>query len=136
MTLPVISLWNPWAIWVAKGWKTIETRTHSRFKSLIGKRIGIHAVVKWDKNALETAAPYLVLPRKQMTANWLKVGGSLIATAHVDDHRLLHGGDSVKALIDCWDTLRYGLILSDIQVLKESIPMKGRQGIWYVEVDL
>jgi hypothetical protein len=46
--IPIISLWQPWAQWVALGWKLIESRTHNRFKSLLTKRIGIHASAKWD----------------------------------------------------------------------------------------
>lgn len=48
-----ISLYQPWASAIAYGWKTIETRTHERFRGLVGERIGIHAGKKWDKHALE-----------------------------------------------------------------------------------
>lgn len=35
-TIKCISMWQPWAWWVMRGWKTIETRTHNRFKGLAG----------------------------------------------------------------------------------------------------
>jgi predicted transcriptional regulator len=41
--MKVITLWQPWASFIALGWKTIETRTHDRFKNLVCERIAIHA---------------------------------------------------------------------------------------------
>ena len=40
---PVLTLYQPWATFIADGLKTIETRTHNRFTSLYGKTILIHA---------------------------------------------------------------------------------------------
>ena len=39
--MKVISIWNPWATLVVKGFKIIETRSWQAPKSLIGQRIGI-----------------------------------------------------------------------------------------------
>lgn len=41
--MKAISLWQPYASLIAAGKKTIETRTHSRRRSLAGQRIAIHA---------------------------------------------------------------------------------------------
>lgn len=43
MIYPVITLYQPWATWIMRGWKTIETRTHNRFACLDHKTILIHA---------------------------------------------------------------------------------------------
>ena len=132
--MPIITLWQPWASWIALGWKTIETRTHPRFKCLSGQRIGIHAGVKWDDNATKIALPYLTAEQIERTYKFLRIGGAIIATAHVKDFRLVTVKDSPAALIDCdrEHTLRWGLILDEIQVL-DAIPMKGAQGIWYAK---
>lgn len=128
---PIISLWQPWAEWVALGWKTIETRTHQRFKGLVGKRIGIHVALKWDDSAIEVAGEYLGSVRRGMTAGFLRIGGAVICTAFVREHRKLGPLDNTRALIDCTHITRYGLILEDIQII-EAVPAKGKQGIWYL----
>lgn len=128
-SLPVISLWMPWANWVALGWKRIETRTHSRFRSLVGKRIGIHASLKWDATALDEASRYLTFEQVEQTKKFLRIGGAIICTAMVREFRPLGVVDEPKALIEC-ETPRYGLFLTDIEAI-EAIPAKGKQGIWY-----
>ena len=62
--MKAISLWQPHASWVAMGWKTIETRTHDRFKSLAGRRIAVHAAQKVD-----TAALLLEAFKRRMTSS-------------------------------------------------------------------
>jgi hypothetical protein len=133
MRTPVITLYPPWANWVALGWKTIETRTHDRFKSLVGKRIGIHCALKWDKSAIEAAALYLNGYQTVASKMFLHCGGKIICTASVYGFALLTGDDSKKALIDCEHTTRYGLFLDNIRSIP-TIEAKGKQGIWYHDI--
>ena len=131
--LPIISLWNPWAIWVGLGWKTIETRTHQRFKSLVGKTIGIHSAVKWDEDAIWVARPWLTDAQVRQTQNMLRIGGAICWTAFVLSFRELDPLDNAQALIDCTHVTRYGLFLRDVKQI-ELIPCRGKQGIWYHDV--
>ena len=133
MKTPVISMYGPWANWVGLGWKTIETRTHNRFKSLVGKRIGIHKALKWDDSALELAGPFLTELQVAKTKTFLRVGGAICWTAFVRDSRELDPLNSIDALIDCTHVTRYGLFLSDVRTI-EMIPCKGKQGIWYYDI--
>jgi hypothetical protein len=133
MRMPVITLYNPWAIWVGLGWRKIETRTHERFASLAGKTIGIHSSVKWDESAIEVARPWLTDAQIYETQKMLRIGGAICWTVHVDSHRELNPLNNKEALIDCTHITRYGLFLSDIRQI-ELIPCRGRQGIWYAEV--
>jgi hypothetical protein len=130
-TIPVISLWLPWALWVLWGWKPLETRTHDRFKSLEGKTIGIHAANTWDIAAIAAARPYLTAERIQRTMAEVKkpCGGRLLCTGRVDRTFVTKPSDASLALIEC-DTVRFGLLLSNIVPLDPPILMKGRQGIW------
>ena len=130
-SLPVISLWMPWANWVMLGWKSIETRLHPRFAGLAGKRIAIHAAQKWDDNALATAKPYLTYEQHAQSEGFLHTGGAILGTVEVSAHRSLHEEDAKCALIECSSVQRYGLILYSPQII-EAIPAKGRQGIWYI----
>ena len=135
MEIPVISLWTPWANWVALGWKPIETRTHNRFAKLLGQRIGIHASLHWDKDAIDTARPYLSAAQIYDTTRFLRISGAIICTAFVREYRKLNPLDEAGALIDCTHVTRYGLFLSDIEVI-EAFPCKGRQGIWYQDISV
>lgn len=129
---PIISMWMPWANWVGLGWKTIETRTHQRFRGLVGKRIGIHCALKWDKGAIEAARPYLDAYQVGLSSSFLKIGGAVCWTALATEHRQLEVGDEFDALIEC-RTVRFGLVLTDVQRI-EAIPMRGHQGIWYAQL--
>lgn len=46
MTVPALTLWQPWASLVAEGVKTIETRSWPAPAALAGERIAIHAGAK------------------------------------------------------------------------------------------
>jgi hypothetical protein len=133
MRIPVISIGNPWAAWLMMGWKTIETRTHPRLASLSGKVIGIHAAQKWDEAAIFQARPFLTDEQIQRTETFLRVGGAIIGTAKIGEHRPLTSEDSEAALIDCATTQRWGLIIESVNLI-EAIPMRGKQGIWYAEI--
>lgn len=133
MRTPVISLWRPWANWVALGWKPIESRTHQRFKSLVGRKIGIHATAGWDPEWSILAGQYLTEDQICSTGDFLQIGGAIICTAFVSEHRPLVAADSMKALIDCQNVERHGLILTNLESI-EAIPCKGKQGIWYADI--
>ena len=128
--MPVISLWGPWANWVSLGWKTIETRTHKRFVSLVGRRIGIHVTSKWDDTAIDQARPYLTEAQICTSQRFLKIGGAIICTAWVKRFDVLSAKDSARSLIDCGSVRRYGLFLTEIMTIP-LIAAKGKQGIWY-----
>jgi len=131
--MKIITLWQPWAWFIAMGWKTIETRTHDRFGSLLGQRIGIHAGMKWDDEWVSATYDYLSMENLIRTKNSIRVHGAIICTAFVEGYGKLYEKDSEQALIDCEYTTRYGLFLSDIKRM-ESIAVKGKQGIWEYNV--
>lgn len=134
-----ISMWRPWANWVRLGWKTTETRLHSRFAGLVGQRIGIHAALKWDENALVTASPFL--DEQQMEKSQSNIfmdesnahKGAIICTATVWAVKWLEITNSYSSLIEC-ETPRYGLFLKDIEPLEVPHFCKGRQGIWTEDI--
>ena len=64
----------------------------------------------------------------------IKIGGCLSATARVQKCGILTADDSKAALIDCYNITRFGLRLTDIKNF-EMIPMKGKQGIWYEDIN-
>jgi hypothetical protein len=134
--LDCISLWQPWASWVAWGWKPIETRTHARLQTLAGRRIVIHAAKRWDDNALRIASPYMSAERIADAQRRHYARGAFVATVLVVDHRALVAADSPRALIDCETVKRFGLELSDVRELRPPIAGRGRQSVWQIPASL
>ncbi len=133
--LPCITLYQPWATWIIRGWKTIETRTHHRFSSLNNRRILIHAGQKTDDSPLTTQNPYLT--KEQILYNPDEViNGYILGSAFVRDFKPLYESHSKDALIDCRYTQRYGLFLTNIEKFDTPILCKGEMGIWYFDLEL
>lgn len=123
--LAVITVHQPWAQWVIDGHKPIETRTHQRFKCLVGKTILIHSSQKFnDEGCLyyHNSVGYK--------------NGVILGAVYVKEFRELDKHDSEDANINCGSSIkRYGLILTDFEKFDEPIPAKGGQGIWYFDLD-
>jgi hypothetical protein len=138
ISIPCITLWRPWANWVALGWKPIETRLHDRFRSFKGRRIAIHAGQKFDWSAVKAAIPYLDDDRnaKARLLGFPQTAGRIVCTAMVEDARWLDDGDSARALIDCGSVRRFGLVLADVREVPHALSeiVKGRQGPFTVEL--
>ena len=121
-----ISLWQPWAQWVALSWKTIETRTHNRFASLVGQRIAIHAAQKidwvWRDKARLSNEQFLWTFGNML--DWPR--GAVVCTAQVIEHARLSAVMSPLALCDCSGNDLFGLVLEDVQRF-DPIPWKGNQ---------
>lgn len=132
--LPAITLYQPWATWIMREWKLIETRTHVNFASLKNQTILIHAGLTTDGSELTTKNPYLSF--EQITFNPDEViNGYLLGTAYVYDFGLLNDKHSKEALIDCGTVKRYGLFLEQITKFETPIPVKGEVGIWYYDLE-
>ena len=130
--IPVISLWQPWASWIAEGYKGIETRTHTRFKKLAGQEIGIHASNKWDL----TAMPNDYLSPEQSAETKKGPFGEIVCFVRVDYVATTGSHNSQAALIDCGSVFRQGLFLSpEIKKPREQLKVKGGQGIWHYDLE-
>lgn len=131
--LPAITLYNPWAVWIMRGWKTIETRTHDRFKCLNNRTILIHAGMRTDISEQVTDNPYLTRVQILQEPKEM-IGGYILGTARVYNFSLLSEHESDLALIDCGTVQRWGLFLTEINRFKDPIPAKGGMGIWYYDL--
>lgn len=125
---PVITLYQPWATWVADGLKLIETRTHNRFGCLLGKTILVHSGLTTDKSALPN--PYL-----NGRSYSEPINGFILCAAYVNRFGKLSGIHSERAMIECESVERFGLYLINVQKLETPIPEKGEMGIWYFDMD-
>lgn len=126
--MKAITLWRPWASWIALGHKSIETRLHNRLASLAGKRIAICAGRTYDQNALQIARPFLAHVPIEQRLRFAHCSG-VIALATVSQHRRLTVADSQAALCLCNPSM-FGLVLVDVQPITPAIHCVGHQGIW------
>jgi hypothetical protein len=153
--MKAISLWQPWASWIAWGLKTVETRRHGRFACLVGRRIAIHAALRFDATAMHEAEAYLkaiLLQGGPLAAQaaralrecskFLLPMGRIVATAFVSAHRQLAESDSAAALCDCsgaaFPGLKLaGLLLTDVRQVSPTSSFgrrrPGGRGIFEVE---
>jgi hypothetical protein len=132
--LPVITIYQPWATWIIRGWKNIETRTHERFKSLLHETILIHAGLQTDSSDLTINNPYLT--REQILHDPDEViNGAILGSAYVDACGWLCGDnyENRNALIETKN--RYGLFLTNIKKFSSPLLVKGSMGIWYYDLE-
>lgn len=134
MIYPAITLYQPWATWIMRTWKEIETRTHDHFKSLNHQTILIHAGKTTDSSDLAVKNPYLTTEQILYKPDEI-INGVILGSAFVCDFGRLAGSHSKRALIDCTDTVRWGLFLRDIKVFDKPIPINGEMGIWYFDME-
>lgn len=128
---PVITLYQPWATWIMRGWKTIETRTHNKFSCLKDQIILIHAGQTTDESAIRN----VYLTKEQLLFNPDEVvNGYILGAVHVSDFALLNDSHSKASLIDCGSIKRYGLFLTNIQKFDDPIKESGSMGIWYYDL--
>ena len=140
--MKAISLWQPWASLVADGVKSIETRTHDKYKWIIGQRIAIHAAKRFHREAAhiirasggwtpELDAHYSTLDFRSLL-DILNVwpAGAVVCTAFVAEARWLTGVDSQATL--CLADGLFGLVLRDVQKLQTPMFWRGAQGVFHV----
>jgi len=132
--MKAISLYQPWASWIAAGMKTVETRGHDRFRSLVGQRIAIHAAQRYDGGAIEEACRFAPHLREYLVGDASPPPQAVIVcTAFVRALRRLTAADSPAALCDCGGD-RWGLVLTDIRPVTGGKRIVGHQGIFDVDV--
>ena len=123
--------------------KTIETRTHNRFKSFAGKRIAICSGLNFDKSGIwkEYLPPDSLLRICNLLSLTTVTKGTIMCIATVSAARWAPNVDFVereewnrKAM--CSVAGKFCLFLDDIKPLMSRIPFRGRQGIFNVPDEL
>ena len=117
-----LSLWQPWANFVADGTKRYETRS---WRTSYTGLVAIHASknkseTRWSM--LETDGPF----------GAVVAAGRLVACHRTEDIRVSESewevGDFTPG--------RYAWELTDVVKLAQPVPLRGYQGLWNLSVDL
>lgn len=140
-TMKCFSVRHPWAFWMMKGWKTVETRKNRILQQMVGQRFAIQGARLLNLKAFDMAAPYLTKRQMEITKEQMRVArdahrrnipsvdprfGAIVATFRGVEIRRLTEEDEKFALFDCAGL--WGLFISDIQIIDPPIPWKGRIG--------
>jgi hypothetical protein len=146
--MKAISLHQPWATWVALGWKTIETRMHARFKGLVGQRIAIHAAQFVNAAEMRTN-PYQparafdpdmgLIGRIKACRGMIVCIGTVTHAYWFDAYAYAEAPGAYEELCEKAMTSVAGkflLFLEDIRPLLYPVLFHGRQGIFDVPNEL
>jgi len=120
--MPAISLWQPWASFIAIGVKPYETRHWRAPPRLVGQRIAIHAakhpverddVTWWRRVSGETELPLGAFVCSAILR-------AVVPAEHVLGDEF---GDYAPGRF-CWH-------LTEVERFNPPIPAKGAQGFWW-----
>lgn len=129
--LRCISLWQPWASFIAAKIKWVETRSYPAPSTVIGCRIAIHAAQSFsgDKIAMQDKAIWALVMKKLPP---ILPRGAIVATAVVEASIPTEKLD--PDIFGNYGPGRFGWMLSEIEPLETPISCKGRQGIFKVTI--
>ena len=143
--MKAITLWQPWAtLCFVKDprtglyLKTIETRTHDRFKGLVGQRFAIHAGKRWHKEGAEEAIRWIMKTHdwSRLRAEMLVIScrtpvGAIVGTVKGKAGHWLSPADSGRALCDCTTNRHlFGLTMTAQEKFDTPRLVPGKQGLW------
>jgi hypothetical protein len=120
--IPAISLWQPWASFIAIGVKRYETRHWRAPARLVGQRIAVHAakhpvprddIEWWHK----IAGPDAPLPMGAFVCT------AILAAVH-------RAGKVPFDEFGDYGEGRFAWELTDVRPLEPPVPALGRQGFW------
>ncbi len=127
--MKVISLWQPWASFMAWGIKKIETRHWPLPQSIRGP-IAIHAT----KRVIKVVDPYFddALVWRNLSYNDLPRGCILCYFDHTECIKITseNAPDYPERAFGDYTPGRYMWKMEGLSVLPEPLMIQGRQGIW------
>lgn len=144
-TVKALSLWEPWASLIAQGEKTIETRfwgTSYRGPLLIcaakaGMKGTANAQEVWEAigsyQSAESCRHFLQRNRPLLTPDFVPQFGKAVALVELYHCRRLTQADGYDACMQD-PTGKYGLFLRHIRPIQEPFAVRGKQGLFHVEI--
>lgn len=129
MTMPAVTVWQPWASLLAERMKLIETRRHDRLKGLVGEWVAIHAGKAYDPEADDMMTP--TARRWVLEHRWELPRGRVVAVGKAVAHRyLMVADDAEEAAAFFRPAGLYGLFFAPVLKLPAAVQATGHQGIW------
>lgn len=129
--MKALTLWQPWAWWVASGQKPIENRPWKPPAKSINDIIAIHAGATFDKDA----ADFLDRAGKASSVDdsGARIHGAILGFARVVGYVEKGQLQPDPALRSFWFFGPFGWKLEDITQLATPVPCKGALGLWQIQ---
>lgn len=137
--LRCVSIWQPYASLLVRGFKLNETRPHSCPKHMIGTRIGIASTkqIKPEQRALfedEVFQKYYRetgLPALDNLQHGFLLGTVFVNSSDIIEEDDLDDVTEEEQIYGDWRPGRYAWRCRDPQLFPEPIKVSGKQGIWF-----
>lgn len=143
-TLWALTLIQPWATYIAQGVKKQETRDWPPPRSLVGKRLAIHAgkdTTYTDKGPFGVIVCTAVLTGAFRVRDLVRapkdVGRAAVGDA-VPLKEAVTGEIPEDLMVDeygDWSPGRWIWCLDDVHVLPQPVAVRGRQKVWFIPPD-
>lgn len=139
MRYRTITLWQPYATFIALGLKQYETRSWYPGKRLQpGEIIMIHAAKRklgsYEKRLLQSPVLLDALEDRNLTLPDIPYGAIVCAARFIDAHSTnVFQPTGIERLLGNYQANRYAWELEVVRVPREPIPATGQQGVWYWE---
>jgi len=138
--MKVISLWQPWATLIVRGFKTIETRSWPAPKSIIGKRIGIAATkiilpeqrIAYQDPEFQKFYSLTGLPPLEQLPRGCVIGSAVLHSSDPIDQDLVDDITDEEEAFGWYAPGRFAWRLRGQQAFGP-YPARGAQGIWHWE---
>lgn len=144
--MKAITLHQPWADLIARGIKTLETRTWpTQFRGLLAIHAGKKATGNRQQatggavggtlfasgqqpiaSSQQPSAPEIWCDSLRPRAEY----GAVVAVARMYDCRLLTVADEAAACCECAG--KFGFFLRDVMPLRSPMKLRGQQGLWEI----
>ena len=135
MQIATLTLWEPWASLVIRGFKPTETRAWPPPPSLIGERIGIHAAKRIPSQIHDVPAALEKVCVRRLGEDWygeLQLGCFLGTVELVGAARTQHMApvNTDDLIAGNWTAGRWAWRLARPERFPEPIPMRGYRKLW------
>ena len=145
--MKALTLHQPWAMLIAAGVKTMETRSWGPPSNLVGHRIALHAGKQLIKSQSGLGSGTWEMMNTLYGTDWSELipRGKVVATARLADARRvvaleletgrarLSGSPARTVLADPYGDFspgRWLWFLEDVQPCNPPVPARGAQGLW------
>lgn len=134
-----ISVWQPFATLIVRGYKIFETRTWAAPKSVIGQRIGIASTkairpeqrAHFDEETFQVNYQRLLLPdRLEDLPHGYMLGTAVLDSIELMTAEFIEEVSSEEQSYGWWQEGHYAWRMTHPEVFSEPIPVRGAQGIW------